>query len=122
MNIRRGVNRLFIVAWVVYAVWLAWYAFNTQVDTELNLAMTSYEICVTQNRSFDQSKECSDKHLQEVHQIIQDRNERIRRPSWIGMVLLAMIVPPLVVYSLVLLAVKIACWVVAGFRTPKPGT
>ena len=30
MDIRRGVTRLLIVLWVVYALWVAWVAYNAQ--------------------------------------------------------------------------------------------
>lgn len=72
MNVRRGMNRLFIVAWVVYAVWLAWYAYNGEVDTDLRMALTSHEICVTQEHGFDPQisrlEERSETHLREPPQ------------------------------------------------------
>jgi hypothetical protein len=49
----------------------------------------------------------------------QDRREQMSHPSWIGLVLLMLIVPPPAVYGIVLLLVKVASWVVAGFRTSK---
>jgi hypothetical protein len=58
----------------------------------------------------------------EVDEAVQSRNERIRQLLWIGLVLVAIIVPPLIVYGVVLLLVKLAKWVVAGFRTAKPET
>ena len=30
MDIRRGVSRLLIVLWVVYALWVAWVSYNAQ--------------------------------------------------------------------------------------------
>jgi uncharacterized membrane protein required for colicin V production len=30
MDIRRGVSRLLIVLWVIYALWVAWVSYNTQ--------------------------------------------------------------------------------------------
>lgn len=115
-------NRLFIIAWVVYGVWMAWYAYNAQVDTQLKNALTTWEICVLQDRGFEHSLECNKEHDQRLNEILRERSERIRQPAWIGLVLLAIIVPPLIVYGVVLLLAKLAKWVVAGFRTPKPET
>jgi hypothetical protein len=120
MNIRRGMNRLFIVAWVGYAAWIAWYAYNAQVDAEIKTSLTTWEICVTQDRSFDHSLQCNKEQDQRMHEILRDRSERTRQPAWIGLVLLTIIVPPLAAYGVALLLVKVATWVVAGFRTTKP--
>jgi hypothetical protein len=33
MDIRRGVSRLLIVLWVIYALWAAWVSYNAQGQT-----------------------------------------------------------------------------------------
>ena len=116
MNIRRGMNRLFIVAWVVYGVWLLWYVIREPINRDEGIAFQELQSCyhISPGATWNQ---CSDAYRQSVNEAEQAGYREMRQPSWIGLVLLALVVPPLLVYGVVLLLVKIAKWVVAGFRT-----
>jgi hypothetical protein len=123
MNIRRGMNRLFIVAWVVYGVWLAWYVFQAPDDNFRSLALLEDQRCEHQfwiSRTGALPDNCADKYTQMMAEFRQDRREQMSHPSWIGLVLLMLIVPPPAVYGIVLILVKVASWVVAGLRISKP--
>jgi hypothetical protein len=114
MNIRRGLNRLFIVAWIVYATCFAWYAYNVQVDSDLEWQSLRWKSCLQQAGPVMQ--QCGEEHERRVQQIFRDRDTRIRSASWIGMVLFMMVVPPLVFYGIALALTKVGGWVAGGFR------
>jgi hypothetical protein len=123
MNVRRGLNRLFIVAWVVYGVWLAWYAFQAPIDNDRSFALLEIKGCENQVHDAPLGaavRNCANEYIRHVAEFEQARNEQIHQPSWIGFVLLALIVPPPIVYGVVFLLVKVVSWVVVGFRISKP--
>lgn len=116
MNIRRGMNRLFMIAWVVYGGWLLWSIFLSDTYGPRVYPVARYRVCMDMASSTAGLNACND----EFHKDWQAANKEMLQPSWIGFVLLLLAVPPLVVYGVVLFLVKIARWVVAGFRTSKP--
>jgi len=121
MNIRRGVNRLFIVAWCAYGLYVAWYAYNKEVDDDLKFAGLGWDLCVQENHgsAYETGKYCKAEEDKAFTEAFQRRDARLRDPSWIGLVLLFMVAPPLLFYGVGLLVVKIVMWVVAGFRQPR---
>ena len=116
MNIRRGMNRLFIIAWVVYGVWLLWFVIREPINTADSAALHGLQSCYHTSPGADWNQ-CTDTYRQSVKDAEEAQYREMREPSWIGLVLLALVVPPLVVYGIVLFLIKVASWVVAGFRT-----
>ena len=121
MNIRRGMNRLFIIAWVVYGVWLLWYAIREPVNTAHSAALQWLQTCYHTAPAADW-EHCRDSYEQSVKDAEQAQNREMRQPSWIGLVLLMLVVPPLIAYGIIFMLVKVTSWVVAGFRTSKPAS
>ena len=113
MNIRRGMNRLFIVLWTVYVLGLALYAWRETVRFDETVARSGLSDCELGAR--DAFKTCLDGIAPKVEAARGEHYREIRRPAWIGMALFVVVIPPLAVYGVAFLAVKIALWIAAGF-------
>ncbi len=113
VNYRRGFNRAFAVVCVMYGVWFLWLLWRWNEETRSQLfssAQDSFERC-TQSK-----EECSKAYAAELKEI----SNRFPSPfgitwreSWVLPV--GLIVPPSLIYGLIIAIVRLIRWVYSGF-------
>jgi hypothetical protein len=124
VNVRKGLNRIFVVLWVVYGVWVIVFPVIGDLrEQNAALAITNEaeSLCFQDARGFEY---CS---KQWEAGVARDRESHKIGSSWtqfgwhlLWVVPVALCVPPLLLYGIIYGTVRIVSWIVRGFAAqPK---
>ena len=122
MSLRRGFNRVFVILWAVYVIWIIWYPIHEEMkmrQAAFDVTGAIYQSCLQAHDSSRCWTEYEDglKRDMELYKIGGIWTENGWNLLWLVPVVL--FVPPAAAYGVVLGLVKVGAWVVSGFRGPK---
>ncbi|MFB3812490.1 MAG: hypothetical protein ACE14L_00135 [Terriglobales bacterium] len=114
INWKTGFNRVFVVAAIVWALFIIWYLPSREWNDRIDVAVANLSTCVTQSaRNPAAHEQCIQQH--------QKALDEMPRTAWhlawnnLPTLLVLAIVPPVVCYFLLRGAALVVRWVWRGF-------
>ena len=125
LNLRRGFNRIYLIPsllWCFYVLYWPIKTKNGEYRYQFSFASDSYQSC--RDARLKTNEQCTAEWTAELRKIDHGPLSRnsylfVSDGSYVGLLLipLAMAVPPVIVYGILLGLVKLALWIINGFRT-----
>jgi hypothetical protein len=135
MNLHRGFHGLLIILWVLYMGAILLWPFpeaEEQTDTAISVASVAYEKCLNAIAGRSHGHISSDDfRLCEAQRqkALKDMDVGLwmvwkdlwRHSGWhvLWIVPAVLLIPPLIVYGIIWLLVRVSLWVVGGFRESR---
>jgi hypothetical protein len=123
VNVRRGINRSFIVVWPVYAIWALWYPVHVDLEWWAINATGRYSGCMDRATTHDMAhdapafQECADEHTKEYFRIYDsNRIWRTYFSNQSGWIFFRIVLVPAAAYGIVRILARILGWILQGFK------
>ena len=125
LNLRRGFNRIYLILAILWCFWVLW----------LPVKARNEEYSRHFRDAYDDWTGCRDNHLKSIQQCDVERDTALaeakhntldKNPylwasggfnAWLVLLPVFMVVPPAIVYGFLFALVKLALWLIKGFRS-----